>query len=203
VLVYRWPDCGARPPPATMRLRRRSGAQTRHKALPRSRWRRQDKIVRRFCNRQWTAWPFGAPVLGCFTGVILTDAGPKLLEFNCRFGDPGRRSSYRCSKPICWILLACAEGQAGWMFAGDPVRNRGDGVAGLSRMYPRACPSWGEGCPALTTWWSFTQGRCRGTVCWLQMGRVLDGDGQGSPSALKTPTPGQCIHFEARTTDVT
>ena len=31
----------------------------------------------------------GAPFVGClYVGLALTEAGPQVIEFNCRFGDP-------------------------------------------------------------------------------------------------------------------
>ncbi|MEW6059211.1 MAG: phosphoribosylamine--glycine ligase [Actinomycetota bacterium] len=46
-----------------------------------------------------------------YAGVILTDEGPKLLEFNCRFGDPETQAIIpRLRSDLGELLLACVEG---------------------------------------------------------------------------------------------
>ncbi len=55
----------------------------------------------------------GIPFRGClFTGVMLTADGPKVLEFNCRFGDPETEVLMpRMGFDVAETLLACAEGR--------------------------------------------------------------------------------------------
>ena len=64
----------------------------------------------------------GAPFMGVlFAGLILTDSGPKLLEYNVRFGDPETESILPLlSSDIVPILLACASGKladTNWHFS--------------------------------------------------------------------------------------
>lgn len=47
-----------------------------------------------------------------FTGLILTDSGPKVLEYNARFGDPETQSVLLLlddDTDLAEILLACTE----------------------------------------------------------------------------------------------
>jgi phosphoribosylamine--glycine ligase len=49
-----------------------------------------------------------------YAGLMLTDAGPKLLEFNCRFGDPETQVIVpRMGSDLGEMLLACVEGNLG------------------------------------------------------------------------------------------
>ena len=49
-----------------------------------------------------------------YAGMMLTDAGPKLLEFNCRFGDPETQVIVpRMGSDLVELLLACVEGNLG------------------------------------------------------------------------------------------
>ncbi|HEX5774944.1 MAG TPA: phosphoribosylamine--glycine ligase [Candidatus Paceibacterota bacterium] len=54
----------------------------------------------------------GRPFKGVlFPGIILTETGPKVLEFNARFGDPETQSYMRILKTdLADILLACIDG---------------------------------------------------------------------------------------------
>jgi phosphoribosylamine--glycine ligase len=46
-----------------------------------------------------------------YAGLMLTEDGPKVLEFNCRFGDPEAQAVIpRLSTDLAELLLACTEG---------------------------------------------------------------------------------------------
>lgn len=49
-----------------------------------------------------------------YTGLVLTDEGPKVLEFNVRFGDPETQAVLpRIDCDLVEIMLACTEGRLG------------------------------------------------------------------------------------------
>ena len=54
----------------------------------------------------------GVPYVGCiYGGLMLTADGPKVLEFNCRFGDPETQAVIlRLRGDLAELLLACIEG---------------------------------------------------------------------------------------------
>ncbi len=55
----------------------------------------------------------GTPYTGVlYAGLMLTADGPKLIEYNCRFGDPEAQALLlRLDSDLLEILLACAEGR--------------------------------------------------------------------------------------------
>jgi len=69
----------------------------------------------------------GTPYSGVlFAGVMLTDAGPKLIEYNCRFGDPECQVlMMRLQDDLVELLLSVAQGRldegASPRFAPDPA----------------------------------------------------------------------------------
>jgi phosphoribosylamine---glycine ligase len=55
----------------------------------------------------------GTPFIGAlYAGLMLTPAGPKVLEFNCRLGDPETQPlMMQLAEPLAPRLAACARGQ--------------------------------------------------------------------------------------------
>ncbi|MGB7370083.1 phosphoribosylamine--glycine ligase [Erythrobacter sp.] len=66
----------------------------------------------------------GMPYSGVlYAGLMLTDTGPKLIEYNCRFGDPECQVlMMRFEGDLAAIMLACARGE----LAGRDARFAGD-----------------------------------------------------------------------------
>jgi phosphoribosylamine---glycine ligase len=79
----------------------------------------------------------GAPFRGfLYCGLMLTTAGPKVIEFNVRFGDPEAQVVLPLiEQPLAPLLLAAASGQirdqgSGVRDPGSGVRDPGSGISG-------------------------------------------------------------------------
>jgi phosphoribosylamine--glycine ligase len=68
----------------------------------------------------------GTPFIGClFAGVMLTAAGPKVLEYNCRFGDPETQSLVPL---VAGDLLEALAAAAAGELAGISIDSEGSAV---------------------------------------------------------------------------
>jgi phosphoribosylamine--glycine ligase len=79
------------------------------------------------------------PYIGViYAGLMLTDAGPKVVEFNCRFGDPETQALLpRFESDLGEIMMACVDGS----LAGAHIEWSPDAcvsVVAASRGYPEA-----------------------------------------------------------------
>jgi phosphoribosylamine--glycine ligase/phosphoribosylaminoimidazole synthetase len=87
----------------------------------------------------------GTPFVGVlYAGLMLTPAGPRVLEFNCRFGDPETQAILPLlDSDIVDIAEACAEGR----LAGTPVKWKPGAAACVvlaSEGYPGPYPTGRE-----------------------------------------------------------
>ena len=72
-----------------------------------------------------------------FVGLMITEAGPRVLEYNCRFGDPETQAIMRRMKSdLVPYLLACANGKLEDMEAPDWHDDVCIGVVAASEGYP-------------------------------------------------------------------
>ena len=82
----------------------------------------------------------GSPYRGAlYCGVMLTDEGPRVLEFNCRFGDPETQVIMpRLLTDPAPVMLACAVGELGDAPAAVWSERPAVGVVMASAGYPGA-----------------------------------------------------------------
>jgi phosphoribosylamine--glycine ligase len=84
----------------------------------------------------------GAPYVGfLYAGLMLTAAGPRIIEFNARFGDPEAQVVLpRLQGPFAQALLAAASGDLQGV-ALTPASDAAVGVVLASRGYPASSES--------------------------------------------------------------
>lgn len=81
----------------------------------------------------------GTPYSGVlYAGLMLTEAGPKLMEYNCRFGDPECQVlMMRLQSDLVAIMLACANGSLEGV-SGDFIDQTALTVVMAAKGYPGA-----------------------------------------------------------------
>jgi phosphoribosylamine--glycine ligase len=148
----------------------------------------------------------GTPYVGVlYAGMMLTAAGPRVLEFNCRFGDPETQAILPLlDSDLAEIMLACVEGRL------DQIEVRWQRGAcatvvlaseGYPGAYPKGRPISGlDGAAGRAAVAVFHAGTARqdGRVV-TAGGRVLavSATGDDLPAALSRAYAGvECIHFE-------
>ncbi len=156
----------------------------------------------------------GTPYSGVlYAGLMLTDSGPKVLEFNCRFGDPETQvivplldQTSPGVASLAEILLACAEGRLAEV--APRIRWRAGACAtvvmaapGYPGPYPKGLPISGlDDAAALDDVMVFHAGTSlRDDRVVTAGGRVLAVSGLGPdlPAALERAYAGVArIHFE-------
>ena len=88
----------------------------------------------------------GMPYVGVlYAGLMLTDSGPKLIEYNARFGDPECQVlMMRLDEDLASLLLACAEGRLAEFGQAKMVAETALTVVMAARGYP-GTPEQGGG----------------------------------------------------------
>ena len=86
----------------------------------------------------------GMPYSGVlYAGLMLTDSGPKLIEYNCRFGDPECQVLMtRLQSDLAEIMLACAKGSLGGV-SGEFSQETAMTVVMAANGYPGAAEKGG------------------------------------------------------------
>jgi phosphoribosylamine--glycine ligase len=149
----------------------------------------------------------GAPYTGIlYAGLIITEQGPKVIEFNCRFGDPETQVVLpRMTSDIVPAFLACCDGSL------DDIELEWDTGAcvtvvmasgGYPGFYEKGKPITGidqaESDPDVTVFHAGTKQIDSGVA--TNGGRVLNVTAKGSdiPSTIeKAYTAVKQVHFEA------
>ena len=87
----------------------------------------------------------GTPYVGVlYAGIMLTQNGPKVLEFNCRFGDPETQVILpMLNSDLVEIMLACVEGR----LQPDMVQRHNGGCATIVMASPGYPGSYPKGLP--------------------------------------------------------
>jgi phosphoribosylamine--glycine ligase len=149
----------------------------------------------------------GTPYVGVlYAGLMLTSAGPQVLEFNCRFGDPETQVILPLLEtPLDQVLQACVAGrldQAALRWNPGACATVVLAAPGYPGSYPKGLPISGLGSAALDSGEQivFHAGTCGPTDRPVTSGgRVLavSGLGQDLRAALERAYAGvEQVHFE-------